>query len=73
MQQEGYHHVNMLVAHLRQDMVSRDTSILTMVQEFAAVATEDKEQIDNPPLSQTVNAVSQDTMQLKMLRILRDM
>ena len=54
-------------------MVSRDTSMLAMVQEFAAVATEDREQIVNLPLSQTVNAVSQDMMQLEILRILRDM
>ena len=47
-------------------MVSRDTSMLTMVQEFATVTTKDEEQIDNSPLSQMVNTVSQDTMQLEI-------
>ena len=73
MQQAGYHHVNMLAMQLEENMVSRNTSMFSTVQKFAAAATE-VEQYDNPPhpQNQTENAVSQDTMQLKMLRILRE-
>ena len=62
MQQEEYHHANMLDAQLRKGMSSRDKIMLAMVQEFASMATKNEEPINNPPLSQTVNTVSQDTM-----------
>ena len=62
MQQTGYHHMNMLVVYLQQDVSPHDTSMLAMVQELASVATENEESINNLPLSQTMNEVSQDTM-----------
>ena len=71
MQQVGYHRANMLAAQLHDDIVSRDTSVLSMVQELAVAATK-TEPNDNPPQNQTVNTVSQDTMQLEMLRIWKD-
>ena len=73
MQQAGYHQVNMLYAQLCQDMTARDTNMLAMVQEFA-IATSNNKKDDNPPQpqNQTLNTVSQDTVQLEMLRILRD-
>ena len=71
MQQAGYHRENMLATQLRESMISCDTSMLAMVQEFTAATTE-ADLIDNPPQIQTVNIFSQDTIQLEIL-ILRYM
>ena len=48
MQHAGYHHAKILATRLHDDMVSRDTSMLAMVQEFAVAITE-ADLINDPP------------------------
>jgi hypothetical protein len=66
MQQAGYHHANMLAAQLRMDMDNRNNEMLAMVQSQIIVPEEDPE-----PENPSANIVSQDSVQLEMLKLLR--
>ena len=51
MQQAGFHHVNMLADHLRDDLQQHGTEMLAMVQELAIA--------DNNPLTNDVKPSTQ--------------
>ena len=69
MQQAGYHHANMLAAQLRADLQVQGSEMLAMVQEMSID--------DNPPTDSrsppepAANASVGDTVQVEMLRLLR--
>ena len=68
MQQAGYHHANMLAAQLRLDMDNRQNEMLAMVQSQLMVPEEEP---SPEPESPSANIVSQDSVQLEMLKLLR--
>ena len=68
MQQAGYHHANMLAAQLRLDMDNRNNEMLAMVQTQLMVSEDSP---DPAPENPSANIVSQDSVQLEMLKLLR--
>ena len=68
MQQAGYHHANMLAAQLRIDMDNRNNEMLAMVQNQMLVT---EENLEPAPENPSANAISQDSVQLEMLKLLR--
>ena len=72
MQYVGYYHANMLANQLRTDLQVQGTEILAIVQELADANANLPPVAVQPIPEPAANAVIQDTIQVKMLRLLRD-
>ena len=79
MQQAGYHHTNHLASQLRDNILKRDTELLTVIQSAIktssvppSVAPSDISTV-TPPAQQQINAVQSDPVQLEILKLLQQM
>ena len=72
MQQAGFHHANMLVDCLQIDLQLQGSQMLDIVQELSTQDNNSPND-DAPPPKPAVNATVQDSVQLEMLRLLREM
>ena len=72
MQQAGYHHANMLADKLRADLQMQGNEMLAMVQGFAESNITQPPEEEHPQPAPAANAVVQDSIQLEILRLLRD-
>ena len=72
MQQANFHHVNMLADRPCEDLRQQGTQMLVMVQ--ASAITDHKPPIVDvqPPLQPTANTVLQNSVQIEILRLLRE-
>ena len=70
MQQAGYHHANMLAAQLRADLQVQGSEMLAMVQDMSVRDDIPPTDSRSPP-EPAVNASVGDSVQLEMLRLLR--
>ena len=73
MQQAGYHHANMLADKLRADLQMPGNEMLAMVQGFVESNINQPPEEELPQPAPAANAVINDSIQLEMLRLLRDM
>ena len=75
MQEAGYHHANMLPDQRRADLQLQGTEMLALVQSMVIDNNQPVEEVQPPTQPQPVpaaNAVMQDNMQVKILRLLRN-
>ena len=71
MQQAGFHHANMLAERLRTDFQLQGSQMLAIVRKMST--QDNNPPTDNaPPPKPAVNAAVQDSVQLEMLRLLRE-
>ena len=73
MQQAGYHHANMLADKLRADLQMQGNEMLAMVQGFAEANSNQPSEEEQPHPAPAANAVVQDSIQLEILQLLRDL
>ena len=69
MQQEGYDHANMLTTQLRADLDTRNAQMLALVQQYTD--TDEQKEDEDPPDKPSANALTHNTIKLKMLRVLQ--
>ena len=72
MQQAGYHDTNMLADQLRTDFQVQGTEMLAIVQELADANSNTSLATVQPIPAPAANTVIQDTIQVKILRLLRN-
>ena len=79
MQQAGYHHANHLASQLRDDIMKRDTELLTVIQSAIetsstppSLAPSDISTVTSQS-QQQINAVQRDPVQLEILKLLQQM
>ena len=71
MQQAGFHHANMLADQLRNNLQVQSSAMLVMVQDLAA-QDNNPPIVDSSPPKPVANVYIGDSVQLKMLRLLRE-
>ena len=79
MQQAGYHHANHLAQQLRDNIEKWDNDILSVIQSAmdtslqAPSMTPSNISLVTPPHQQHANTIQGDSIQLEMLKILKQM
>ena len=75
MQQAGFHHANMLASQIRTNLESQNEDMMQMLQEVMDTnEKQQQEQEENTPVQhQSANAMTADTSQLEMMKLLKQM
>ena len=77
MQQAGYHHANVLASQMRSELQVRNTEVLLMLQTISdnstVTETPSVAVTDTSTLTESLNITTQQTTQLEILKLLREM